>query len=154
MRSRDIGGKRDKGDKNENPAPSRRRNFLATRQDEALEAETLRIKAEVVDALPSEIPGVKKDDDIPVLTEIVPASDKERETEDAVEASPGSPASSDVVPEELAKQMVEAIEQQLVYELPTLIEASLLNICEDLRSGITSTMQTALREFITRRKQR
>jgi hypothetical protein len=151
MRSRDTGGK---SDKDENPAPSRRRNFLATRQDETLEAETLRIRAKVGDTLPSEIPGVKKDDDIPVLTEIVPVAGEARETGDAVEASADSPVSSDVDLEDLAKQMVEAIEQQLVYELPTLIEASLLNISEDLRSGITSTMQTALREFITRRKQR
>jgi hypothetical protein len=148
MRSRDT------GDKDENPAPSRRRNFLATRQDEALEAETLRIRAEIIDALPSEIRDVKKDDDIPVLTEVVLAAGEARKTEDAAKASPGSLANPEVDLEELAKQMVAAIEQQLVYELPTLIEASLLNISGDLRSGITSTMQTALREFVTHYKQR
>jgi hypothetical protein len=149
MSVRDAGSKRDKS---ENPAPSRRRSFLATRQDEVLEAETLRIKAEVVDAFPNEIPGEKKDEDIPVLTEVVLVG----ETEDSGgEAPPDSPAPPPASPEaefeDITRQMIKAIEQQLAYELPTLIEATLLSISADLRAGIVSTMQAALREFAARR---
>ena len=148
MSAHDAGGK--SGQHEKNPMPSKRRSFLATRQDGALEAETLRIRTEVVDAFPNEIPDEKKDEDIPVLTEVVPIG----ETEDSGEAlldSP-TPANPEVEIEELARQMTEAIERQLAYELPTLIEASLLNISADLCSGITSTMQATLREFISRRK--
>ena len=150
MSVRDAGGK--SGQHEKNPVPPKRRSFLATRQDGALEAETLRIRTEVVDAFPNEIPEEKKDEDIPVLTEVVPVG----ETEDPGEALPDSPAPAnpEVEIEELARQMTEAIERQLAYELPTLIEASLLNISADLCSGITSTMQATLRELIARHKPR
>jgi hypothetical protein len=150
MSARDAGSG---SGRDEKPAPSRRSSFLATRQDEALEAETLRIKAEVVDAFPDDIPDEKKDDDIPVLTDAVPADGEERETEDAGEAPPDSPTSPEVDLEEFAKQMAEAIEQQLAYELPTLVEASLLNISGELCSGIVSTMKAALKDFVARSKQ-
>ena len=55
--------------------------------------------------------------------------------------------------EELAAQMAEAIGRQMAYELPTLIEATLLNASEELRTGITATMEAALRDFNARRKQ-
>jgi hypothetical protein len=149
MNDRDAGDRADKSGKGEHPAPFKRRSFLAARQDEALEAETLRIRREIADVFPSERPS--EDDDIPVLTEIVPASDEARDIDE--EAPPDPPANPEVDPEEITKQMVEAIERQLAYELPTLIEASLLNISADLRSGIASTTQTALREFVAQRKQ-
>jgi hypothetical protein len=155
MDERDADGK---SGKTETPAPFKRRSFLATRQDEALEAETLRIRTGVVDALQSRIPSKKKDDDIPVLTEVVPAGGEERAMEvmEAMEeiwkASPDLPASLKAELEELTQRMIEAIERQLTYELPTLIEASLLSISADLRNGITSTMQAALRDFAARYK--
>jgi hypothetical protein len=56
-------------------------------------------------------------------------------------------------PEELAARMTRAIVEQMAYELPTLIEASLFSVCEELRNGIASTMETALRDFVARHKQ-
>ncbi|MDR0441720.1 MAG: hypothetical protein LBI59_12205 [Candidatus Accumulibacter sp.] len=145
---------RNADNKQKNPTPSKRRSFLATRQDEALEAKALQIKTELVDASPDKIPNEGKDDDIPVLTEVIPAGGKDRETEDAGISPPDPPSDLSADAEVLAKQMVEAIERQLTYELPTLVEASLLNISADLHSGIASTMQTALKEFIAHRKKR
>jgi hypothetical protein len=145
---------RDADGRSENPAPFKRRSFLATRQDEALETEALRIRTQLGDAFPDKIPDGEKDDDLPVLTEVIPADGEDHETKDARETPPASPAGHRIDPEELAKQMAEAIERQLAYELPTLIEASLLNISADLCSGIASTMQTALKDFVARHKQR
>ena len=88
---------------------------------------------------------VAEDDDIPVLTEVVSA-------EAAV-----SEGSTNRVDETqvtlLASDLAEAIGQQLTYELPTLLEAVLINAGEELRVGITETMETALRDYIARRKQ-
>ena len=88
---------------------------------------------------------VAEDDDIPVLTEVISA-------EAAV-----SEGSTNRVDETqitlLASDLAEAIGQQLTYELPTLLEAVLINAGEELRLGITATMETALRDYIARRKQ-
>lgn len=115
--------------------PRRRRSFLAARHSERLDADTVPIRTE--------------DDDLPVLTDVVPAEEALPE--------PNAPASEapavKVSVEELAAEMTRAISEQMAYELPTLIEATLLNASEELRAGITATMETALREFITRRKQ-
>ena len=88
---------------------------------------------------------VAEDDDIPVLTEVISA-------EAAV-----SEGSTNRVDETqitlLASDLAEAIGQQLTYELPTLLEAVLINAGEELRLGITATMETALRDYIGRRTQ-
>jgi len=85
------------------------------------------------------------DNDLPVLTEVVSA-------EAAVsEVSPDRFDETQV--SLLASDIAHAIGQQLTYELPTLLEATLLTAGEELRARITSTMETALRDFIARRKQ-
>lgn len=85
------------------------------------------------------------DNDLPVLTDVVCA-------EAAVsEVSPDRFDETQV--SLLASDIAHAIGQQLTYELPTLLEATLLNAGEELRAGITATMETALRDFIVRRKQ-
>ena len=85
------------------------------------------------------------DEDLPVLTEEVSA-------EAAV-----SEASSDRFDETLVAILVSdiahAIEQQMRIELPTLIEASLLTANEELRAGISATLEIALRDFLARRQQ-
>jgi hypothetical protein len=126
----------------------RRRNFLATRQNRSIEAEPSLIEALETDALPVS----KEEDDLPVLTEVVSV---EEEGETPVSAAPrDSPtASGEVSLEELATRMAEAINQQMAYELPTLIEATLLSIGADLRAGIASTMEAALRDFIDHYKE-
>lgn len=97
---------------------------------------------------PIETPRVAEDDDvddIPVLTEVVSA-------EAAVsEDSPRRDDDTQITL--LASDLAHAIGQQLTYELPTLLEAVLINAGEELRAGITETMETALRDYIARRKQ-
>lgn len=123
----------------------RRRSFLAVRRETSLDADT--------------VPLATDEDDIPVLTEVVLVEERNYEAPAGEEPDPRpDPASYpletfDARLEELAAQMADAIGRQLAYELPTLIEATLLNASEDLRSGITATMEAALRDFIAHRKQ-
>jgi hypothetical protein len=144
------------GERAGNSVPGRRRSFVANRQEEALDAGE--------DGLPvqtEESPGESQtraddDEDLPVLTEVVPA--EEEEEEPAVPMLPVSPPPEAPDPpaidiEELAARMAQAIHQQMAYELPTLIEATLLNFTADLRNGICSTVDDALREFVARHKE-
>ncbi|MDR3220679.1 MAG: hypothetical protein LBU46_01545 [Candidatus Accumulibacter sp.] len=139
---------RNGNDSSKNPAPRKRRhNFLATRQNKNVIAEPSLIEALESGALP-----LRKEEDLPVLTEVVPVED-ERKAPVPGEAPQDSPAASDNVSlEELAARMAQAIDQQMAYELPTLIEATLLSISADLRAGIASTMEAALRDFINNYK--
>jgi hypothetical protein len=86
------------------------------------------------------------DDDLPVLTDVVPA-----------EVEPVSDASNEPDEEALlsiiAADLVHSIEQQLAIELPTLIEATLINAQNELRAGVNSTLEMALRDFLARRQQ-
>lgn len=88
---------------------------------------------------------VAEDDDIPVLTEVVSA--------EAAVSEGGTNRVDETQITLLASDLAEAIGQQLTYELPTLLEAVLINAGEELRVGITETMETALRDYIARRKQ-
>lgn len=114
----------------------RRRSFVAAQP----------IRAEPIPEIPTlTTPASTLEDDLPVLTEIVSAeasvSEKRVERLDETEVAL------------MAAEIAHAIEHQLAIELPTLIEAVLLNASEELRSGINSTMETALRDFLARRKQ-
>ena len=148
------------GDKGNPGIPARRRrSFLASKQSEFIEADTLSTPPQ---PLPGALEDASKDtdeDDIPVLTEVVtgdPATPPQQPhpSQPPSEApKPDLAAGVDARFEELAAQMAEAIGRQMAYELPTLIEATLLNASEDLRTGITATMEAALRDFNARRKQ-
>ena len=105
----------------------RRRTFVATRS-----------------VLPAPLPAAE-DDDLPVLTEVV--------SPEAAVAEPKTEHFDDTQITLLASDLAHAIGQQLTYELPTLLEAVLINAGEELRIGITETMETALRDYIARRKQ-
>ena len=120
----------------------RRRSFLAAQRNDSLEADTI----------PMATVKMAEEDDIPVLTEVV-TPDQDKGAPPADESKPDFCASFDARLEELAAQMAEAIGRQMACELPTLIEATLLNASEELRTGITATMETALRDFSARRKQ-
>lgn len=114
----------------------RRRSFVAAQP----------IRAEPIPEIPTlTTPASTLEDDLPVLTEVVSAeasvSEKRVERLDETEVAL------------MAAEIAHAIEHQLAIELPTLIEAVLLNAGEELRSGINSTMETALRDFLARRKQ-
>ena len=153
------------GDDTGNPAapPQRRRSFLASRQDEVPKARTPLAKTEKDKPFPPLFPFVKEEEDIPLLTEVVPVENEELEAPVSEEALPELPPSSstsspfvsepDNSVEDLVTRMTEAINQQMAYELPTLVEATLLSASEDLRKGIISTMEAALRDFVARHKQ-
>ena len=92
-----------------------------------------------------EAPRVIEEDDIPVLTEVVSA--------EAAVSEDRPQHDDDTQVTLLASDLAHAIGQQLAYELPTLLEAVLINAGEELRVGITETMEAALRDYIARRKQ-
>ena len=122
----------------------RRRSFLAARRsDNSLEADTI----------PTPTETAEEEDDIPVLTEVVTAEPDKSPALTVGAPEPDLSASVDARIDELAAKMAEAIGRQMACELPTLIEATLLNASEDLRTGITATMEAALRDFNARRKQ-
>ena len=98
----------------------------------------------------AELPAVEtetenEDGDLPLLTEIIPL----------VVAAPETSADrlDDARLSLVAGDLVHALEQQLAIELPALIEASLLNAQNELRAGISRTLNTALRDFLARRQQ-
>ena len=121
----------------------RRRAFVATPQGGILPAHAVMPKLEEV-VLPAEAPS--EDEDLPVLTEIV-------EPEPAVSETPAEEGFDEALVAILVADIAHAIEQQLAIELPTLIEASLLSVKEELRAGIGATVEVALRDFLTRRQQ-
>jgi hypothetical protein len=85
------------------------------------------------------------DDDLPVLTEVVPAQ--------TVVSEERSEPFDETQVELLAADLARAIGQQLACDLPLLLEAALRNAAEELRAGIGAAMETALSDFIARRKQ-
>ncbi len=101
------------------------------------------------DDFPDTRPLAEEEDDLPVLTEIVPSQEDEQEL--APQTGPRELDEEEVA--HLAADIVEAVGKQLAYELPTLLEATLLNASEELRAGIASTMDSALRDYLARRKQ-
>ena len=119
----------------------RRRSFLAMKRETPFDIDT--------------VPAEPEEDDIPVLTEVIPPDApieaKAVEQEEPPGADPLITVESRI--EEQAADMARAIAEQMAYELPTLIEATLLNAGTELRNGITATMETALREYIARSKQ-
>jgi hypothetical protein len=112
----------------------RRRSFVASPLTKVESADVPRPSFPLID-----------DEDVPVLTEVVPA-------EAAVsEESPDHFDETRVAL--LASDIAHAIGQQLTADLPELLETVLINAREELRAGVTATMETALRDFIARRRQ-
>ena len=91
-----------------------------------------------------------EDDDLPVLTKVVALKTP---VADQTPPQTSTQALDEAQVALLATEIVHAIGQQMSYELPSLIEATLLNASEELRAGITSTMESALRDYIAHRKQ-
>lgn len=123
----------------ENSAPAggrRRRSFLATAHASA-------------EQMPVPLPAIEEED-IPVLTEVVSVETAGTETEVSENRNEHFEETQIAI---LASDIAHAIGQQMAYELPTLLEATLLNASEELRAGITSTVDAALRDFIARRRQ-
>ena len=123
-----MAGQTDVRVSSEQAAGGRRRSFIASSQKEA--------------AASIELP--QSDEGLPVLTDIVPAevADSEAKIDRVDEAQVTL----------LASEIAQTFEQQLVNELPALLEAALLNVGDKLRDGIRLSLETALQEFIARRK--
>ena len=113
----------------------RRRSFVAARVTNTPEV------AGVIDTPPPP----SEDDDLPVLTEVVSV--------DAAGFEERSERFDETQVSLLASDIAHAIGQQLTSDLPSLLETALLNAGEELRAGITATLESALRDFIARRKQ-
>jgi len=117
----------------------RRRSFVAGAGEKAKEK---------VEAPLASFP-ILEDEDLPVLTEVVP--------EDQLAPPPAEPPKPEQDDETLlaiiASDLVRSLENQLAVELPTLIEATLLSTQAELRNGINSTLEMALRDFLARRQQ-
>jgi len=89
-----------------------------------------------------------EDEDLPVLTEVIP------EEQLAPPPEPPKPEQDDeTLLAIIAADLVHSLENQLAIELPTLIEATLLSAQSELRNGINSTLEMALRDFLARRQQ-
>jgi len=118
----------------------RRRSFVAAASD------TVELP---VHSLPTmAIDGPEDFDDLPVLTEIVTA-----EATVAAVAAPEPDPIDETLLSIIAADLIHSIENQLAIELPTLIEATLLNAQNELRTGVNSTLEMALRDFLARRQQ-
>ena len=95
------------------------------------------------------------DDDLPVLTDALPdATDDSSQlaTEDEREAliTVLTQRLSSQLSSELGSELAQAVERRLAAELPTLIEAVLLDVGTQLRAGITASVSDACRDFVRR----
>lgn len=114
----------------------RRRTFLATRPPPQTTAPQ--------PPLLSQQPPSIEDDDLPVLTEIV--------SPEAAVSEQKSERLDETQITLLASEIAHAVGEQLANELPALIEATLLQTRKDLRAGISTIMESALRDFIGRHR--
>lgn len=120
----------------------RRRHFVASRPPAPLpDIPTLTVEAS------------ERDEDLPVLTEVITAKSEVPGHHEAfcVASTPTEHiAAAATLPAQLAAEISQAIGKQLAAELPTLLEAVLLNARAELQIGITSTVEAALREVLQR----
>ena len=100
-------------------------------------------KTEPISAPP---PPISDDEDLPVLTEVVSA-------EAIIPETQPEPYDEEALLAIVAADLVRTLERQLAIELPSLIGATLLHAQGELRSGINSTLDMALRDFLARRHQ-
>lgn len=85
------------------------------------------------------------DDDLPTLTEVV--------STEIVRAEASLLSAHELPEADLAVLIAQAIQQQMSYELPSLIEAALLSAHEELQTGIQATIKMAVRDFLSQRQQ-
>jgi len=93
------------------------------------------------------------DDDIPVLTEVVDLAAVSADAPDDKDQGPDLEALRETLADALARELAHSIEQRLAAELPSLVEATLANLQDDLKAGIVAATEAALRDFIARRQQ-
>ena len=90
-------------------------------------------------------PAQSDDEDIPILTDVV--------SPEAAISEPRSERIDETQVTLLASEVAHAFGEQLAKSLPTLIEAALLQTGKELGSGISTIMENALRDFLSRRRQ-
>jgi hypothetical protein len=90
----------------------------------------------------SERPG-GGDEDLPILTEVVPAEEKA-----ALDVCAPIDAAQF---QSLSDEIVESVKKRFSYELPTLLEAVLLKTTEELEVGIATIVETAARDLIAKK---
>lgn len=112
---------------------SRRRSFVATRPSQP-------------EPPPVAVP-LPEDDDVPVLTEIISAEEALSEADEIADRHDETQITL------LASEIAHAFGEQLANDLPALLEAALVRAGDDLRAGISSIMDSALRDFIAHRQQ-
>ena len=95
--------------------------------------------------------ALDEDADLPVLTDVVSPQDAQAGWDEAGAADEARIDDTQVAL--LASEIAHAIGEQLNSDLPGLIETALIDAGEQLRHGIAATMETALHDFIARRKQ-
>jgi len=97
---------------------------------------------------PSTLPNasaISDDEDIPTLTDVV--------SPEAAISEPRSERIDETQVTLLASEVAHAFGEQLAKSLPSLIEAALLQTGKELGSGISTVMENALRDFLSRRRQ-
>jgi hypothetical protein len=85
------------------------------------------------------------DEDLPVLTEVVSPAE-------AVPEATAADIDTGLRPM-LAANLADLVDRQLRNDLPALIEAALGDAAEPLQRGLATTIETALRDFLTQRGQ-
>ena len=118
----------------------RRRSFVATRP---APTPTPAAPTQPLPAAPPE--HTVEDEDLPVLTEVV--------SPEAAVSEPKNQRLDETQITLLAAEIAHAFAEQLANELPALLETALLQTSKNLRTGLSSIMESALREFLVRRRQ-
>ena len=94
------------------------------------------------------------EDDLPVLTETLPAADAAflaSETEHEAWTRELTARLTSQLSSELGSELAQAVERRLAAELPTLIEAVLLDVGAQLRAGVAASVGEVCRDFVRRR---
>ncbi|SDH11921.1 hypothetical protein [Propionivibrio dicarboxylicus] len=110
----------------------RRRTFIAA-------------KPAATPSTPQTASPIPEDEDIPTLTDVV--------SPEAAISEPRSERLDETQVTLLASEIAHAFGEQLAKSLPTLIEAALLQTGKELGSGVSTVMENALRDFLSRRRQ-
>ena len=115
-----------------------------------------------ISSAPPAPPPAPAADDLPLLTEVI-ADDLPLLTETV--AHPGLPDEAELrdrLADELARslsarlacelgaELAQSVERRLAAELPTLVEAVLIDVGEQLRAGIAASVGDACRDFVRR----
>lgn len=129
------------------PFPPRRRSFVAAPPPPPPPAPAGPLDLDLSDLVP------EGDDDIPVLTEVVDLASVSADAPDEKDAGPDLEALRETLADALAAELAHSIEQRLASELPSLVEATLAGLQDDLKAGIIAATEAALKDFIARRQQ-